>query len=55
MPEIQQRSFDFPQDEETTDKKLNRFFSGKLDGIYIAQKCTSTVDYALKDLQEYWQ
>jgi hypothetical protein len=51
-PEIHQRSLDFPQDEETTHKELNRYFSGKLDGIYIARKCSSTVAYALKDLQE---
>jgi hypothetical protein len=51
-PEIQQRSLDFPQGEETTHKKLHRYFSGKLGGIYIAWKCSSTVAYALKDLQE---
>jgi hypothetical protein len=52
MPEIQQRSLDFPRDEEATHKKLHRYFSGKLGGIYIARKCSSTVAYALKDLQE---
>jgi hypothetical protein len=54
-PEVQQRSLDFPQDEETTHKKLNRYFSGKHGGIYIARKCSSTVAYALKDLQEHRQ
>jgi hypothetical protein len=51
-PEIQQRSLDFPQDKETSHKKLHRYFSGKLGGIYIAWKRSSTVARALKDSQE---
>jgi hypothetical protein len=30
-----------PQDEETTQKKLHRYFSDKLGGINIAPKCSS--------------
>lgn len=54
-PETQPCSMDLPQDEEANDKKLHRYFSGKLGGIYIAQKCSSRGAYALKDLQKYWQ
>ncbi len=51
-PEIQKCSLDFPEDEQTTHKKLHRYFNGKLGGIYVAPKCTLEVAYALKDLQE---
>ena len=41
MPEIQQMSLTFPQDEETTQKNLHRYFSDELGGIYFAPKLPS--------------
>lgn len=35
MPEIQERLFVFPQHEEATRNKLHRYFSDKLDGIFV--------------------
>jgi hypothetical protein len=45
-------SWTLPQDEETIWKNLHRYFSDKLDGIYVPLKCPSRSHRFLEGLHE---